>query len=148
MDTHDIKAEIEFSVEFYDIDSLNIVWHGNYMRYFEMARRALLETINFGYAAIQASGYVFPVTDVSMKYIKPLRLGDRVRARAILDEYENCLRILYELYNAKTGELTTQGRSTQMAYDIAGKSSCFVCPRVFTEKIEAYLAGPRRKGEK
>jgi acyl-CoA thioester hydrolase len=62
-------------------------------------------------------------------------------------EYENCLRISYELYNAKTGVLTTRGRSTQMAYHIAGAESCFVCPPVFTGKVEALLqAGLQEAG--
>jgi acyl-CoA thioester hydrolase len=148
MDPHDVSAEIEFSVEFYDLDPLNIVWHGNYMKYFEVVRCALLDKINFGYKIIETCGYVFPVTDVSIKYIKPLALGDRVRVRAILDEYENCLRILYELYNAQTGELTTKGRSTQMAYNLVRKESCFVCPRILVEKVEAHRARLRGEGEK
>jgi acyl-CoA thioester hydrolase len=89
------------------------------------------------------SGYSFPVTEISAKYIKPLAFGQRVRARAILDEYENRLRIKYELYDAQTGILTTRGMSTQMAYDIAAESSCFICPQIFIDKVEALLTAAR-----
>jgi acyl-CoA thioester hydrolase len=142
MDPHNLKAEVEISIEFYDVDSMEIVWHGNYIKYFEKARCALLNKIGYGYRQMRDSGYAFPVTDISAKYISPLKFGDRVRIRAILDEYENRLRIKYELVNTATGTITTKGMSTQMAYDIAAASSLFVCPRIFTDKVEALLAQP------
>jgi acyl-CoA thioester hydrolase len=139
MDPHRISAEIEFSVEFYEVDSMEIVWHGNYVNYMEKARCVLLDRIGYGYRAMKESGYVFPVTGVSLKFRKPLRFGDRVRVRAILDEYENMLQIKYEFFNVETGELTTKGTSTQMAFDIAKNDSCFVCPPILIEKVTALL---------
>ncbi|MDR2096826.1 MAG: acyl-CoA thioesterase [Treponema sp.] len=136
-----VSTRIEFNVEFYDLDPMQVVWHGNYIKYFEKARCALLDKIGYGYPAMLASGYAFPVTNVSVKYISSLRIGDRVQARAFLDEYENCLKIKYELYNAQTGELCTKGVSTQMAYNIASASSCFVSPQIFIDKVEALMRG-------
>jgi acyl-CoA thioester hydrolase len=140
MNPHDLTAETEFSIEFYDLDPMDIVWHGNYIKYFEVARCTLLDKIDYGYKRMEESGFKFPVTDVSIKYIKPLKFRDRVRAKAILDEYENCLRIRYELYNAVTGELTTKGRSTQMTFSVAEKTSSFVCPPILISKVESYLS--------
>jgi acyl-CoA thioester hydrolase len=134
-----ISAEIEFNVEFYDVDSMNIVWHGNYIKYFEVARCALLDKIGYGYNEMKESGFAFPVTTVASKYIAPLCFRDKVRAKAILTEYENCIKIRYELYNTKTGVLTTKGSSTQMTYDVAKQESRFTCPKVFIEKVEALL---------
>jgi acyl-CoA thioester hydrolase len=139
MDPHSITAETEFNVEFYDVDSMEVAWHGNYVKYLEKARCALLDQIGYGYPAMKDSGFAFPVTEISLKYIRPLRFGERVRARAILDEYENRLRIKYELYNARTGELTTKGMSTQMAVDIGKGDSCFICPQIFIDKVETLL---------
>ncbi|GHV54020.1 thioesterase [Spirochaetia bacterium] len=134
-----LAADLEFNVEFYDLDPMQVVWHGNYIKYFEKARCALLDKIGYGYTVMRDTGFAFPVTGVQVKYISPLRMGDRVRARAILDEYENCLKIKYELFNVRTGELCTKGSSTQMVYDIAAAASRFTCPRVFIEKVEALL---------
>jgi acyl-CoA thioester hydrolase len=139
IDPRRISAEIEFTVEFYELDPLEVVWHGNYLNYFERVRRVLLDRIGYGYAEMKTSGFAFPVTGVSLKFIRPLRLGDRVRARAVLEEYENRLRINYELFNA-AGEITTKGQSTQMAYDMAKNDSSFVCPQIFIDKVEALLA--------
>jgi acyl-CoA thioester hydrolase len=134
-------VETEFTVEFYDVDAMRIVWHGNYLKFFEKARCALLDRIGYDYDDMRESGWAFPVTAVSVKYISPLRFHDRVRAKAMLTEYENCIRIKYELYNTETGLLCTKGESTQMAINIAAGESSLVCPRDFTGRVEALLRG-------
>ena len=136
---YNIFAETEFTVEFFDLDPMNVVWHGNYINYFETARRVLLEKIGYDYGEMMETGYTFPVIDISAKYIGPLRFMDRARIKAILVEYENRLRIRYEIRNAKTGILLTKGVSTQMAVDEKTGESCFVCPKFITDKVEALL---------
>jgi len=138
---YNIYAEAEITVEFYDLDPLRIVWHGNYLNYFEAGRRALLEKIDYSYIEMEKSGYAFPVIEVSAKYLSSLRLTDRARVKAILMEYENRLLIRYEIRNARTGQLTTKGFSTQMAFDIKNNDSCFVCPSILTQKVEAFIKG-------
>jgi acyl-CoA thioester hydrolase len=134
-----IIAEIEFKVEFYDVDSMRIVWHGNYIKYFEKARCALLEKIGYNYSDMEKSGWAFPITGISAKYVNSLRFRDRVRARAFLTEYETCIKMKYELYNAETGQLCTKGDSTQMAINMVTGESSLACPPVFTGKVEALL---------
>ena len=122
-----IFAEAETIIEFYSLDPMQVVWHGNYINYFELGRRYLLEKIGYSYNEMKDSGFAFPVVEISVKYLKPLRYKDRIRIKAILMEYENCLRIKYEIHNAETGAAITRGWSTQMAYDIKADESCFVC---------------------
>jgi len=138
---YNIYAEEELTVEFFDLDPLQVVWHGNYINYFEIGRRALLEKIGYGYDEMVKSGYAFPVIEVSVKYLSSLRFRDRARIKAILMEYENRLLIRYEIRNAQTGQLTTKGTSTQMAYDVNKKDSCFVCPSILVKKIEDFIKG-------
>jgi acyl-CoA thioester hydrolase len=138
-DSKKVSAEIEFTVEFYDVDSMCIVWHGNYIKYFEKARCALLNKIGYNYLQMEETGYQFPVTSVSAKYIGSFRFGERIRALAVLDEYENCIKIRYELRDAATGELRTRGNSTQMAVNAVTGESCFLCPKIFTDRVEALL---------
>jgi acyl-CoA thioester hydrolase len=138
-DSKTLSAEIEFAVEFYDADPMRIVWHGNYIKYFEKARCALLNKIGYNYIQMEESGYQFPVTSISAKYVGSFKFGERVRALAILEEYENCLKIRYELRDAATGELRTKGKSTQMAVNGITGESCFVCPQIFIDKVETLL---------
>jgi acyl-CoA thioester hydrolase len=138
---YNIYAETEITVEFFDLDPLRIVWHGNYLKYLEIGRRALLEKIGYGYDEMEKSGFAFPIIEISAKYLGPLRYRDRARIKAILVEYENRLMVRYEIRNAQTGILTTKGVSTQMAFDIKNNDSCFVCPEVLTKKVEAFING-------
>ena len=68
-----IFAEAETIVEFYSLDPVQIVWHGNYINYFELGRRTLLEKIGYDYNEMKESGYAFPVVEISVKYLQPLR---------------------------------------------------------------------------
>ena len=139
LNPHILTAETEFTIEFFEVDSMRIAWHGNYINYFEKARRILLEKIGYTYIDMEKDGFAFPVTEVKVKYMKSLHFGDTCRAKAILDEYENMLKVNFELYNAKTGELTTKGSVSQMCVSLDTGKSLFVCPKTFTDKVEAII---------
>lgn len=138
-DEKSISAELVFNVEFYDVDSMDIVWHGNYVKYMEKARCALLDKIGFNYLRMREIGIDFPIVEIKFKYIHSLRFGERVRTVATLLEWENRIKIRYEFYNAETGELTTRALSTQMAVVKASGESLFECPKEFIEKVERYV---------
>ena len=134
-----ISAEIEFKVEFYDVDSMNVVWHGNYVKYMESARCVLLDKIGFGYAEMVKYGYAFPITSIKVKYVNSLRFGECAKMKASLLEYENRIRIGYEIFN-QAGEICTKAESIQMAVKIDTWESSFVCPEIFIERVEKLCA--------
>mgnify|MGYP003298896928 CR=1 FL=1 len=133
-----IEAEVEFNVEFYDVDSMDVVWHGNYVKYLELGRVALLEKIRYDYNAMKESGYVFPVTSLKLKYIKPLVFRQKAVIKAALVEYENRLRINYIIYDKVTGEIATKAESIQMAVNMKTKTTMFECPECFIKKVREF----------
>jgi acyl-CoA thioester hydrolase len=134
---YNIWAEAETTIHFHYCDPMRVVWHGNYINFFEIGRRALLEKIGYDYDEMEESGYAFPVVEIHAKYPGSLKFKDKAIIKAILIEYENCLKIQYEIRNAKTGAVTTKGMSTQMAFDIKANDSCFACPQILIDKVEA-----------
>lgn len=134
-----VKNEILFPVEFYDVDTMRVVWHGNYVKYMEKARCALLNSVNFGYLEVEKCGVLFPVVDMRLRYIRSLRFGDTAKVVTYLTEYENCIKISYEIYNAQTGELTTKGESTQMAQNMYTQESSLVCPEILIQNVKKYI---------
>jgi len=130
-----IFAEVELQIPFHDVDAMEIVWHGHYVRYFEVARCAALETIGYGYQAMKASGYSFPVTDLRVRYAKPATFGQRVIVRAELKEWENRLRFSYVIRDAVTGQRLTKAETTQVAVDLSTDEMLFVSPPVVFEKL-------------
>jgi acyl-CoA thioester hydrolase len=128
-------AETETQVQFFDLDPMEIVWHGHYVKYLEIVRGVLLDTIDYNYAAMKASGYVWPVIDLHLRYIAPAAYGQRLRLRAEIVEWENRLRIAYLISNAVTGRRLSRATTTQVAVDVATQEMCFVSPAVLFEKL-------------
>lgn len=129
------RAQIEIEVPFYDIDSVNVVWHGHYAKYFELARCALLEQFNYGYDAMRASGYLWPIIDLQVRYIKPLLFKQRVIVEAVLKEWEYRLKIVYLIRDAQTNMRLTKGFTTQVAVDMNTRELCLMSPSVLLERL-------------
>lgn len=129
------SAEILTKAQFYDLDPMNVVWHGNYVRYFEVARCALLQQIDYDYPQMRDSGYAWPVVDLRVKYVRPLVYGQSMIVRASIVEWENRLKIDYEIRDAASGQRLTKGYSIQVAVDMASQEMLYVCPPVLLEKL-------------
>ena len=134
-----IEASVEFKVEFYDVDAMGVVWHGNYVKYMELGRCALLVKIGYGYNEMKESNYAFPVASLKLKYIKPLMFKQTAIIKAVLSEYENRIKIEYFIYDKESGELVTKGESIQMALNMKTLTTSFQCPECFIKKVEALL---------
>ena len=131
----DLSAEIEIVPAFYDLDPMEIVWHGHYVKYMELARCALLERFNYGYPQMRESGYAWPVVDLRVKYVRTLSFGQRITVRAEIVEWENRLRIDYLMRDTATGERVNKSSSIQVAVDLATREMCYVCPPVLWERL-------------
>jgi acyl-CoA thioester hydrolase len=134
-----ISAEIEIKAPFYDVDSLGIVFHGNYAKYLEDARCAFLDMIGYDYAAMLESGYAWPVVRMAIKFISPIRFKQVVKIRVTLVEFENCIKMKYALSDAKTGKKIAKAETTQMAVNVGTMEALYFSPQVFLDKIREYL---------
>lgn len=66
-----LSCETDITIEFYDVDSMDMVWHGNYVKYLEQARCRLFEKLGYDYSCMLAHGHAWPIVDLKIKYIKP-----------------------------------------------------------------------------
>lgn len=135
MSTRQLEHEVEIEIPFHDCDPADIVWHGNYARYFEVARCALLETLNYNYDHMRQSGYAWPLVDFQARFVKPLRFKQKVRVRARIVEWEYRLKIDYLISDAASGERLTKGFTTQVALNIATGEMCLASPPLLLEKL-------------
>ena len=131
----DLSHEVEVVPAFYDIDPMEIVWHGHYVKYLEVARTALLARFDYDYPRMRASGYGWPIVDMRLKYVRPAELGQRLVVRAEIVEWENRLRIDYRIRDAASGRKLTQATTTQVAVDMATREMLYVCPPVLWERL-------------
>ena len=133
-----VQASIELRVPFYDVDSMDIVWHGHYLKYFEDARCVLLDKIDYNYQTMRDSGYGFPVVDVRLKYVKPASFNRTIRVDATLAESDVRLKIDYRIVDVATDTVLTKGYSVQVAVALASGEMCFALPDVLHRKLEHY----------
>ena len=135
-----LQAEIELVVPFFDVDMMEVVWHGHYVKYFEEARCALLDKLGHNYRQMRDAGYAWPIIDLQVRYIRGAQFGQRIRVRADLVEWENRLKINYLITDVATGERMNSGSSVQVAVEIASREMLLASPRVFVEAVERVLA--------
>ena len=134
-----VSASAETAPQFYDLDSMNIVWHGNYPRFLELGRVAVMNRIGYGYKEMVESGYAWPIIDLRMRYARPMRLETPVRITAGIVEWENALRIVYAIQDVATGDRVMRASSSQVAVSIATQEMLWVTPPALREKLAPYL---------
>lgn len=134
-----ISTKIAVTPQFYDIDAMQVVWHGHYARFFEVARCALLDKLDYGYEAMAASGYAWPIVDLRIRYTRPIKLFQAMEVEASLLDYENYLRIAYRCRDAKSGETLTKGQTTQVAVSLQSGETCLESPPILLEKVRRLL---------
>jgi acyl-CoA thioester hydrolase len=135
-----LSQETCFSVPFFDVDSMNIVWHGHYCKYLELARCNLLDKIGYNYTAMKDSGFMFPIVDMQIKYIQPLVFEQSIKIMATLKEWESRLKISYEIMDAESLQILTRATTIQAAVKAGSTQLQFVCPDIFIQRVNQLLA--------
>lgn len=134
-----ISVEITLKPQFYDVDPMQVVWHGNYARYFEQARCELLDKIDYNYDAMRRSGYIWPIVDMQTRYVRPIKCFQEIIVTATLVEYENRLKIKYIIFDKETSEVLTKAHTVQLAVLADSGELCIETPVILTQKIKAFL---------
>ncbi len=133
-----ITTFYETEVEFYDLDPMNVVWHGNYIKYLEAARCNMLEQIGYTYDDMREDNSAYPVATMELKYIKPAHFKQKLVVKTVLEELEPAMVISYFISDKTTGEKLFKAKSMQIRVDITSKSSLYNASEKFLKKIEEY----------
>lgn len=128
-------AETEVVVPFHDIDSLNVAWHGHYLKYFEVGRTSLLKKINYDFEQMAESNIIWPVVEAHVKYIKPALYGSRLNVVSAIVIYEYKLKIDYEIFDKQTGEKICKGYTVQVPVNPATNQITFQTPPILLERL-------------
>lgn len=113
-----LKASKDFSVRFSEVDSMGIVWHGSYAKYFEDAREEFGRVYNLGYLRIFSEGVYAPLVELNFNYKKPLIYGDSATVEIIYKPVESAkICFEYTIYSKKDGSIIATGNSVQVFLD-------------------------------
>jgi len=130
-----LSTQVEIEIPFHDCDPMQVVWHGNYARYLEVARCELLRKIDYDYLDMQRSGYCWPIVDLRLKYVGSARFTQKIIVQAFLVEYESRLKIEYIILCATSGAKLTKAYTVQVAVDLQNEEMQYISPSIFTDKI-------------
>jgi len=133
-----ISTSVQLKVPYYDVDIMQIVWNGNYFKYFERARQAFFKERGVdlqNYA--KKTGYVFPVIRSMIKHIRPLRVDDEFVCTTILKEARIKIVLNFEIKLLSNRLVCAKGQSEQVALLLPEMEMAFLIP----EEIQKALYG-------
>ena len=110
-----LKNTTEISIKFSEVDSLRVVWHGHYVRYFEDGREAFGKQYNLGYMDVYEHGLAVPLVDIEVKFKRVLEYGDSaIIETTFINSPAAKLIFEYKITSAKHGYLACTGRTVQV----------------------------------
>lgn len=100
-------------VQYYETDSMKIVHHSNYIRWFEEARTDFLKSVSMPYDEIEKMGLMIPVLSVECTYKYPLKFGQRFRIELNMTEFNGVkFNFEYNVFNDETNQLCVSGKTS------------------------------------
>ena len=129
MNEKQISFEVKIRVPFFDLDPMQIVWHANYLNYFEIARAALFE--NHGvdlYSFYEKHQLIFPIIKTSTKHVLPLFHRNEIICKATLVEARIKLIVDFEIRKVTDGKICARGRTEQVAVKVPEREMLFSIP--------------------
>ena len=123
------SCEMILSVPFHDLDPLQMVWHGNYLKYFDMARTELFTGCGVDlFEYFKKTNCLFPITRTATKYIVSLKYRDEFSCKATCVEAQYKIVIDFKIRLLKDNKICAKGRSEQVAVSYPDREIQFEIP--------------------
>jgi acyl-CoA thioester hydrolase len=131
-DFHETTVRVRYA----ETDQMGVVYHTNFIIWFEVGRVEMLRSLGFSYKDMEEQDDThIVVVGVKCDYKKPARYDDVIRIRTrLVDSRSRILRFGYEILNDATGDLLATGETSHVTCDGQGR------PKSLPEKYRAYFA--------
>ncbi len=117
-----IVIEATFRVRYAETDAMRVVYHANYIIYFEHSRSEYIRQRGASYAELERAGNYLAVSEVQARYIRPAYYDDLLTVRCWLAEVRSrTLTFEYGIINAGSGETLVTGYSKHICLNHEGK---------------------------
>jgi acyl-CoA thioester hydrolase len=122
----------EICVRFSEVDSMRIVWHGNYLKYFEDGRESFGEKYNLGYMDVYKHNVMIPLVKIACDFKRPLVYGDSAIIETRYRPTEAAKIVFdYTVYRKSDNEIMATGSSTQVFLTPSGEL-LLICPEFYS----------------
>ena len=129
-------------VYYEDTDASGVVYHANYLRYFERGRTEWLRNMGFSQQNINAaSGVVFTVANLEIDFLRPARLDDDLVVPVVVEHMRRAsLTFRQALTRKADGELLARARVRVGCVDVSSFRPCAL-PEAFVAYVESLSPG-------
>ena len=115
-------VETTFRVRYAETDAMGIVYHANYLVWFEVGRGEYFRAVGQDYGEWEQQGYLLPVSEVYARYHAPARYAELITVRTWLDELRSrSVTLGYEVRNAATQQCLVTGWTKHICVDREGR---------------------------
>lgn len=113
-----LRHTFEQTIKFSEVDSMAVVWHGHYVRFFEDGREAWGEKYGISYLEVKNNNFMIPIVSIHCEHMNPLEYGDTaIIETTFIDTPAAKLFFDYKIYRKRDGALAASGESTQVFLD-------------------------------
>lgn len=113
---------VKIRVIYADTDAMGIVYHTNYIRWFEIGRNELFRNMRILYTEIEAAGFNLPLTQVHCHYLLPAHYDDIVLVEADIENLKRAsMKFNYLIWDENRENLLTEGYTVHACTDRSGK---------------------------
>jgi acyl-CoA thioester hydrolase len=113
--TEQVRTESVLRVRYQETDQMGVVYHSNYLVWFEVGRTDWIRQFGWSYREFEERGLLLPVVEVQCKYIRPARYDDEVVVRTELDSFSGGKLVFrYEVVRKEDEQLLVTGRSVHL----------------------------------
>ena len=135
--------ETNIIVRFNEIDAYRVAWHGHYVAWMEIGRNALAGQFDLDAFQLAAAGFLGPVVDLQLKYLRPARFNDEMTIQTTLRPSETATLVFESIIVGPDGRKLATGLTTHALTDLDGVLQ-FQLPPLMAERVErmrAWLEG-------
>ena len=114
-----LKDRTEVKVRFGEVDSMGIVWHGNYVKYIEEGRESFGKKYGISYLDIYANKVMAPVVNMNIDFKKQVQYGDiLIRETEFVDKPAAKIVFQFKIFRKSDDMLVATAESTQVFIDM------------------------------
>ncbi|MBN1926984.1 MAG: acyl-CoA thioesterase [Prolixibacteraceae bacterium] len=122
MEKQELINTTETYVRFSEVDSMAVVWHGNYVKYLEDGREAFGREFGMGYNDVFEKGFMTPIVKLDINYTKQTKYGEQVVIETKFVRTDAAKIIFdYKIWRKSDNAVVLKARSIQVFIDLKGE---------------------------
>lgn len=129
-----LRSSINITVRFSETDAMGVVWHGNYLKFFEDAREQLSDDFGMSHLDVFKKGFFTPIVKTELNYKSSIYYGEKAQVNVVLEQHDAAKIIFrYEVINLSSGQLATTGMTMQVFMNVDNRTLELAKPAFYSE---------------